>query len=284
MTVVPGAGGAYNRARRAMTDPRLPPRTPPGDPYAGYAALYDLEHASYDEDLAFYANLARTCELPVLELGAGTGRVALHLARAGFRVTGIDSSPEMLAIAKAKVEPGLRRRLRFVEADMRDFRLKERFDLVICAYGTFQHLHSTEEQRSCLRAVARHLAPGGLFAVAVRPVTSVRWDDADSTVRLHWAYRDEKTGEWFSRWTFSEGRPATQTVRHVHVVDRVGVDGSVRRAVVEHVLRYTGRYELEALLEDAGLQLDALYGDYDLAPYDDASDLLIAVARKPGKA
>jgi SAM-dependent methyltransferase len=256
----------------------------PADPYAGYAALYDLEHASYDEDLTFYANLARRCELPVLELGAGTGRLALHLARTGFTVVGIDASREMLEVARAKTEPRLRRRLRWLQADMRDFELGQAFDLAICAYGTFQHLHSTEEQRSCLRAVERHLAPGGLVALAVRPVTSVRWDELEPTLEVPWVYRDERTGESFLRWTLVERRPATQTVRRVHFVDRVGADGSVRRTVAEHVLRYTGRYELEALIEGAGLEVDVLYGDYDLSPYDDTSDLLIVVARKPGVA
>lgn len=276
-----------DRGRRGPA-PGSPP-SPGGEPspagaYAGYAALYDLEHGSYDEDLAFYTNLARRCELPALELGAGTGRVALHLARAGFRVVGIDASDEMLDVARAKTEPRLRRRVRWALADMRDFDLGEIFDLAICAYGTFQHLQSVEEQRSCLRSVARHLAPGGLFVLAVRPVTSVRWDDLDPALELQWVHRDAGTGEWFARWTLSERRPATQTVRRVHFVDRVAADGTVRRTVVEHVLRYTGRYELEALIEGAGLEVDALYGDYDLAPYDDASDLLIVVARKPGVA
>lgn len=254
------------------------------DAYVGYATLYDLEHASYDEDLAFYTNLARRCELPVLELGAGTGRVALHLARAGFRVVGIDASREMLEVARAKTEARLRRRLRWALADMREFDLGERFDLVICAYGTFQHLRSVEDQRSCLRAVERHLAPGGLLALAVRPLTSERWDQVEPSVEVQWLHRDEATNDWLARWTVVERHPATQTVRRVHFVDRVPPDGSVRRTVVEHVLRYTGRYELEALIEKAGLEVDALYGDYDLAPYDDASDLLIVVARKPGAA
>ncbi len=254
------------------------------DAYAGYATLYDLEHASYDEDLAFYTNLARRCELPVLELGAGTGRVALHLARAGFRVVGLDASSEMLEVARAKTEARLLRRLRWALADMREFDLGERFDLVICAYGTFQHLRSVEDQRSCLRAVERHLAPGGLLALAVRPLTSERWDQVEPSVEVQWLHRDEATNDWLARWTVVERHPATQTVRRVHFVDRVPPDGSVHRTVVEHVLRYTGRYELEALIEEAGLEVDALYGDYDLAPYDDASDLLIVVARKPGAA
>ncbi|HXF51440.1 MAG TPA: class I SAM-dependent methyltransferase [Dehalococcoidia bacterium] len=256
----------------------------PQDAYAGYADLYEREHASYEEDLAFYTNLARRCELPVLELGAGTGRVALHLARAGFRVVGVDASAEMLEVARRKTEPSLRRRVRWVQADMRDFDLRRRFDLVICAYGTFHHLRTSEEQRSCLRAVRRHLAPGGLLALAVRPVTSVAWDPLEPTVEAPWFDRDDATGEWFVRWSVVERRPATQTIRRVHFVDRVAPDGSVRRTVVEHVLRYTGRYELEALLEGAGLEVDGLYGDYDLAPYDDTSDLLIVVARTPGVA
>ncbi len=259
--------------------------TNPGaaDPYGGYARIYDLEHASYGEDLAFYANLAARCELPVLELGAGTGRVALHLTRLGHRVTGIDTSAEMLEVAREKTERAIRNRVRFVQADMRSFDLGERFDLAICAYGTFQHLLTTEGQRACLASTVCHLAPGGMLVLAIRPVTSVRWSELEDTLKHQWSYHDEATGEWFTRWTVVERHPATQTARRIHYVDRTGPDGGVRRTVVEHELRYTGRYELEALLAAAGLRGEGLYGDYDLAPYDDSSDLLIAVARRAGE-
>src|SRR5438093_10538776 len=99
------------------------------------ADLYDFAYGDYSEDTDFYLNLARATGGPILELGAGTGRVAFPLAKAGYRVTGIDTSPSMLRKAAeklkaARLKPG---QLSFAEADMTSFALDERFTLVIVA-------------------------------------------------------------------------------------------------------------------------------------------------------
>ncbi|MHB8685284.1 MAG: class I SAM-dependent methyltransferase, partial [Dehalococcoidia bacterium] len=105
------------------------------------AALYDVVWGDLSDDLQMYEQFARRGELPSLELGAGSGRVALHLARAGLDVVGIDASLAMLARAEAALDPATAPHVRLVEADMRDFDLGgEKFDLVYCAANTFQHL------------------------------------------------------------------------------------------------------------------------------------------------
>src|SRR5438445_7262271 len=108
------------------------------------AGLYDLAYGDYNEDVDFYLNLARATGGPILELGVGTGRVALPLAKAGYSVTGIDTSEAMLAIAREKLKssrlkPG---QLSFIHADMTHFSLDGRFPLIIVAANTFQHLLS----------------------------------------------------------------------------------------------------------------------------------------------
>ena len=74
------------------------------DPYAAIPDLYDLEHATYDDDLDFYRNLAQSVDQPILELGCGSGRIVVPLAELGHDVTGLDSSPPMLARAAMAVE------------------------------------------------------------------------------------------------------------------------------------------------------------------------------------
>jgi hypothetical protein len=76
---------------------------------------------------------------------------------------------------------------------------------------------------------------------------------------------------------------ARQVQRETHLYDLVSPDGTVRRVTATVDLRFSTRYEMEGLLRAAGLELDQLYGDFDLAPYDDESEYLITVARKPGK-
>src|SRR5438034_8684721 len=139
------------------------------------ADLYDFAYGDYSEDTDFYLNLARATGGPILELGAGTGRVAFPLAKAGHRVVGIDTSSSMLAKANEKVKASrlARGRLSFIEADMTAFDLDERFALVIVAANTFQHLTLTRDQRACIGRVAAHLQPGGAFTRSVRSPASL---------------------------------------------------------------------------------------------------------------
>ncbi len=112
---------------------------PPGepDPYAALARFYDLDHAGFDADLDFWRNLAKIVDGPVLEIGSGTGRVLFPLARSGVEVVGVDSSPAMLARARAHLaaDPALREWVTLCEADVRTLRLDggARFPLAISA-------------------------------------------------------------------------------------------------------------------------------------------------------
>lgn len=133
-------------------------------------AFYDLvteADASIAGDIDLYASL-----LPaggtVLELGAGTGRIALALAQRGFRVTGLDISPAMLAQAKVKraaLGSEVADRVKFVKADMTTFDLGRTFDAVICTYYTLAHLPPGPRWDRTFKAISRHLAPGGVAAV-----------------------------------------------------------------------------------------------------------------------
>ena len=133
---------------------------------------------------------------PALELGVGSGRVALHLARAGHDVVGIDRSAAMLEQARARLDGALAERVRLVEGDMRDFDFgDEQFGLIYCALGTFGHLIETEDQVATLRCVARHLGDGGVFVAQVQPVTAVDWSAAPGPLSLDWTRTDPATGE-----------------------------------------------------------------------------------------
>ena len=119
------------------------------------------------DDLPFYVGLAREAASrgeQVLELGCGTGRVTVPMALAGAAVTGLDSSPAMLDIARAKAEQaGVR--VRWVEGDMADFELEQRFGLVVIPFRSFLHLSSAQEQSGCLASIHRHLTAGGRLAL-----------------------------------------------------------------------------------------------------------------------
>jgi SAM-dependent methyltransferase len=127
---------------------------------------HDVECGGYDGDLALWRELASACGSPILDLGCGTGRVALDLARHGHRVQGLDLDAELVAAlnerAAAAALPA-----RAIEGDARDFDLGEKFAMVLAAMQFVQVLGGGSERLACLRCARRHLAPGGRLAVAI---------------------------------------------------------------------------------------------------------------------
>ena len=244
------------------------------------AELLDLDFGDFEDDLSFYDALARRGDGSALDLGTGTGRVTISLARAGFDVYGIDLSPAMIARANEQASAA-GARLHLSCNDMRDFDLGRTFDLVFAAYGTFHHLLTADDQLSCLRAVRRHLSEHGLFACDLRSLLYVDWEPGDSAPLLHdWTKVLPRTGETVTKLRAVRPDAAEQLQRELHIYDLEAADGSLRRVTGEVDLRFTGRYEMEALLREAGLDLVQLYGDYDLTPYNETSESLITVAQQ----
>ena len=128
---------------------------------------HDLECGAYAEDLPLWRALAAEHGDPVLDVGAGTGRVALDLARAGHRVTALDRDPELLD-ALARRAGGVE--VTTVAADARDFELRARFPLIIVPMQTIQLLDGSEGRARFLACARRHLLPGGAVAVAIAEV------------------------------------------------------------------------------------------------------------------
>ena len=132
------------------------------------AEIYDAVYADVD-DAAFWRGMAEGAVAgPLLELGCGTGRVLIPLARAGFEMTGLDLSPQMLEVCRAKLadEPeDVRRRVTLVTGDMTSFELDGRFAAIFCAFNSFHHLRTIEQQMGCLERCRRHLLPGGVLVL-----------------------------------------------------------------------------------------------------------------------
>ncbi len=147
-----------------MRDPATPTREPSPVAPDVDAIWHDLECGSYAADLPLWEALAHRCGSPVLELGAGTGRVALHLARRGHRVTALERDARLVRELRRRSE-GLP--IAVVQADAREFQLDDDFALCLAPMQLVQLLGGASGRARMLAAVARHLRPGGRVAIAL---------------------------------------------------------------------------------------------------------------------
>lgn len=257
------------------------------DQYADEAEFYDYTVPYRDrQDLGFYAEMANKAGGPVLELGCGTGRVLLPLARQGIEITGLDASPSMLQVCTEKLadEPvDLQERVTLLEGDMTRFDVGDSFHLVTIPFRSFQHLLETQQQLDCLANVHRALAPGGKFILDLFNPWLERLVDK--------RFREESKPE--PEFRMPDGRKVVRTDRtvecdlHTQVVtvelihSTAHPDGRTERSAQTLSLRYFFRYEVEHLLARSGFVVEALYADYDKSPYGSVyPGELIFVAKK----
>ena len=272
------------------------------DDYSAYrsaelAELYDAVYADY-ADIAFWHAVAPAAsDGPLLELGCGTGRVLLPLARAGHQVVGIDLAESMLARCrtKLKAEPlAVRDRVTLLEADMTSFDLGRRFAQIYCAFGSFHHLRTVEQQLACLERCSNHLLPSGTLVLDLinpDPAPSSVSDPARGSIPDH----ESETGDLAAGivdWTGGRRVRSWATVLGCNrslqcndcevTYEIVEADGSTRRLAETFPMRFLFRYELEHLLARSGFRIVALYGDYDRSEFADESPGMIVVAEPLG--
>ncbi|MBN2464289.1 class I SAM-dependent methyltransferase [candidate division WOR-3 bacterium] len=249
--------------------------------YNAYSVYYDLLWGDKQEDVPFYLDMARETGSPVCELACGTGRVVLPLARAGFEVTGIDMSQAMLDKLQAKLDREPREvqaRVALRCADMRDYRFSQKFNLVFCAFNSFLHLLTTEDQLACLASVREYLADDGRLALNVfAPLYDRLANKNETLVRTE---PDPETGRDLVVTNITQRDPANQTMDAFQCVDRIGDDGVVRRYPARFTLCWIHNREMHLLLRLAGYEVAAVYGGYDRKPYDYVSGVQLFVARK----
>jgi SAM-dependent methyltransferase len=246
------------------------------------ARYFDADYADYDEDIPALAAFAQRTGGPLLELGCGTGRALIPLARRGYRVTGVDLSPEMLRVAGAKARAArVARRVTLIQGDYADAPLAGPYAFAFVLMNTFMHLTTQDDQLRALRHWREHLAPGGTLLVDVfHPDVHALADMVGRMVHDR-TWTDPETGLTVMKWVTCSVSLAQQTLHVTLIYEEIGEDGSVRRTIVPYDARYLWRYEAELLLKMAGFELETIFGDWDLSPFVSDSDRMILVARCP---
>ena len=231
-------------------------------PYDAIARLYDPWSRSVTEDVDFYVEEAVASGGPVVELGVGTGRIAVPVAAAGVQVIGVDSSAAMLEVcAERAAAASVADRLELRLGDLRDPPVSERVALVTCPFRAYLHLADDEERRAALGRARELLVPGG------RLVFDVFTPGADDIATTHGRWLEREPGIFERADWDTAARTLTLSVRDEE-----------RSSTM--TLAWLDPPEWHALLEAVGFEVLACYGWFDRRPYSGGEDT-VWVARRP---
>jgi SAM-dependent methyltransferase len=239
-------------------------------------ARYDLHHSrhAFAADIPFYIGQAHKRGEPILELGCGTGRITIPIAKEGMEVWGLDVSPQMLATARKKSD-ALGLSINWVQADCRDFHLGQKFNLIFYPFNSIQHLLDLGDLEACLACVKEHLAPTGKFIVdifnpslgklltdhsQITEITQYPAPDGNGVIKVlesHSYRRDSQILEVLWHYRREDGRTET----------------------IPASMRVIFPQELDAILGYNGLGLEEKLGDYDGSPFRADSPKQLAITR-----
>jgi SAM-dependent methyltransferase len=239
--------------------------------YDRIATLYDPWSRSVVEDVAFYVDESRKAagragvdpSTPVVELGVGTGRIAVPIASAGISVIGVDRSPGMVDVCRRRAEEaGVSGRLDLRVGDFRRPPVTERVALVMCPFRAYLHLPDDDGERvNALRAAHDLLVPGGRLAFDVFAPSP------DDIAETHGRWIEREPGIWERATWDDAARRLTLDVRG-H-----GVETTLR-------LTWLPTAQWPSLLERAGFEVDACYGWFDRRPYTGGEDSVWLARRR----
>jgi SAM-dependent methyltransferase len=229
--------------------------------YDAIARLYDPWSRSVTEDVPFYVEAAKAAGGPVVELGIGTGRIAVPTAAAGIRVIGVDSSPGMLEVCREEARlAGVEELLDLRLGDLREPPVEERVDLVTSPFRALLHMEDDEQRLQALHAARELLLPGG------RLIFDVFRPSREDIEQTHARWLEREPGIWERADWDVDGRRLVLSVR--------GAEGGSTMA-----LSWAEPEEWRALIEQSGFEVEGFYGWFDRRRYRGGEDS-VWVARR----
>ena len=241
--------------------------------YRDTARFYDPFTELPDEGL--YLELAKRFGSPILELACGTGRITFILAQAGYEITGVELSPEMLEIAQGKLEQlpeTVQNRVSLNQGDMTNFELDMKFAMAIVPWA-FKFLLTTDDQLACLKQIHKHLNDDGVFVLDLYPHDVTASDRTEtntvevdgSTITRTYTYSTD---------LLSQQRYCTATV------DVVRANGEVDHIETKSVIALIMPREAELLVRAAGFEIVEDYGGNDFSDYKSGDWKRVLVLKK----
>jgi len=241
----------------------------------GAERFYDL--FGEKDDVEFYVEQARRCGGKALELGVGTARLAIRLARAGVETWGIDTSRHMLKAAEkiiAEEKPETRARLHMALGNAVDFRLPEKFGMIYFPSCSFDHILDPADQRAALHNIKKHLAPDGRYVFDLYLAEELKADRGWFVQR-----KRLEDGSKVIRSGYHVTRPEKRLMSLDMWYDHV-VDGRVAERYYEGSDVYVhDAEEVRKMLDETGYEVVEEYGDHHGKPYEEGDGVIVFVAR-----
>mgnify|MGYP001767832950 CR=1 FL=1 len=242
---------------------------------AEYYFSIEKKHRNINEDIAFVRSLFPSSDgLSVLDIGCGSGEHLGILKGLGMRCTGLDSSPEMLAVARKRFPEGVA----FIQADMKDFDFYEEFDLVMCLFGSLNYMIEDEDVERALWNAWRAMKPGGVGIFEVwhdLPIVRIKKKDPGlvSQTRYNEVTIDRMRG--FSLLPL----PGRSLVEVSYVYDITGESGS-KTVRDRHIMRPFSRQEMMKFLGDGGFTMQGIYSNFKKELFSENSVRMVIVFTK----
>lgn len=248
--------------------------------YSTVARFYDAENRDKTDDLRLYSRLAEERSGPILDVGCGTGRVLIHLAGRGHQVHGIDNDRAMLDQLEAKLErnPQLCENVSVIYADVLEHENQLQFGLILLTYNALMHFHEQEQQIALLGKLRRWLKDDGLLVIDLPNAGPAFASQDTDTLTLERTFLDSESGHMIMLQSVSFLDRAEQFLHVDWIYDAIDGDGTVKRLLAPHKLRYFFLPELRLLFERCGLALLAAYGDAERSDYSSESERMIVFA------
>jgi len=249
--------------------------------YDNFSRIYDLVY-DFTDDVDFYLRLAKRFPGRVLEIGCGSGRITLPLARAGLEVTGIDNSSNMLELAREKLareDDPVRQRVELVFADVRELDLGRRFNLIIYPFNSFMYLYTPEDQVRALKRIRAHLQDDGLVALALFVPNQGVTSYLPGVPQFLWSKKHPEGGDILC-WEVKEVDTFYQIARTKLILDWLKPDGEHKRYLQEQTFRYFTFYEFNHLLERRGFNVVKVLGDFTDEPLGPQHSDMVFLAEK----
>ena len=234
------------------------------DIYSDFSEFYDIYAGSWMDDLVFYLEYAKASKTPVLEIGAGSGRLTIPLARTGARVIAVDISPSMLALLKSHLaleSSEVRERVEVIEADACRLKLEKRYDLIMVPFYTFNYMLTPQAHTPALESMSAHLSPNGRLLIDVFvPLRLIEKCPTSPVLRVDTT--DTRTGNKVRGWNIYTLDKENQFEFRRHVFEVTQPDGKVIRKEFTTQRRYYYPEQLGSIFMNSGLRVENAFAGY----------------------